>query len=290
MFTTNAAAGTNSGGSGGFYLDLEAGTARQLWTGAQSQSRTTGLVTDGATLYGAAGLRETRWSYGAIGAAPTEIDRYYRRGADGIVYGTAFANLTTLSPENIATGIYGYTNFNTVGGTQVEDGIYRIDPTAMGINVVDTTLIWRHDDRAYNFEGLAYNSANGLFYATNNPASNAPTGAAAAGIYTIDAFGSGAVTKLFDYGTFLPGATGLTFGGGKLWVSGKATGASVYRIASLDLTTGTYSDLTEISGFTTAVQKTALVWAPGAPVPEPATLVALGFGALALLRRRRARV
>lgn len=270
--------------SGAFYVDVLNSSAQQLWTGAQSQSRVTGIVAMNGTLYGASGLRGFSWEYGAVGTNPAEVDRFYRLGADNVVYGTSFANLTTHGSD-----LYGYTNFNTVGGTQVEDGIYRIDPTNRATNSVDTQLVWRHDDRAYNFEGLAYNEADGLFYSTNNPASNAPSGAAPEGLYTIDAFGTGAVTKIADFSSLVPEASGLTFGGGKLWMSGKMGDETDLRLISYDLTTKTYGDAFSIDGFATGNRQTALVWAPGAnqPVPEPASLAALGLGAVALMRRRR---
>lgn len=282
---TNASEGSSSPFlSGAFYIDVEAGTGRQLWKGTTTRSRPTGMVSIGTTLYGGSGLRGFTWNHGAIGQLPVESDRLFRLGRDNIAYSTAFENMTMANGQ-----IYGYTNFNLLGATQVEDGIFRIDPTNPLLNVPeaeDTTLIWRHDDLKYNFKGFAYNEVNGLFYATHNPGDATLT--RETGLFTIDAFGTGAVTKIADFGTFVPDATGLTFGGGKLWMSGKSAASTELRIASFDLTTGTYGDFMSIDGFatTTSPLSTALVWSPGA-VPEPATLAALSLGALALLRRKR---
>ncbi|RYZ12482.1 MAG: hypothetical protein EOO70_09105, partial [Myxococcaceae bacterium] len=74
VFGIDGAAGSNPGGSGAFYLDMTTDAVKQLWTGTQSQSRVTGMVSTGSALIGAAGLREFRWEYGAIGTAPTQTD------------------------------------------------------------------------------------------------------------------------------------------------------------------------------------------------------------------------
>ena len=277
--------GSNASTSGGYYLDLQAGTAKQLWTGT-STGRVTGLTSDGTQIIGASTARFVNWQYGKVGQAPTQINGFYRLGSNGTTYATGVAGMAYVG-SGANAGIYGYTNYNLTGsGPYVEDGIYRFNPAITTAGAINTTLIWRHDDLNYNFEGLAYNPADNLFYATNNPGTNATT-TAGPGIFTIDAFGTGAVTKYADYDSFLTAPSGLTIGGGKIWISGKISAETAIRVASFDMTTRQYDQAFSLGGFATGAQTTALAWAPNAAVPEPASMAALGLGAFALLRRRR---
>ncbi|RYG85547.1 hypothetical protein EON77_05370, partial [bacterium] len=52
--------GASAASSGGYYLDLQTETARQLWTGT-STGRVTALTSDGTQIFGAASARFVNW-------------------------------------------------------------------------------------------------------------------------------------------------------------------------------------------------------------------------------------
>lgn len=270
--------------SGAFYLDVQSGNAQQLWTGANvagsGNRRVDGLASDetNRVLYGNSAARLYKWDYATPGATPAFINGLYRLGSNGTTYATGVNGLAVANQK-----VYAYTNYNAGGSAAfVEDGIYEIDTSIVG-TTPNMTLKWQHADLAYNLEGLDFNAANGLFYATNTSAANAQ------GIYTVDVFGTGTINKIADFDGFLPAPDGLAVGGGHVWLTGKASGGTELRIVGFNLTTGVYDEAFSLGGFPTTGYSTGAAWAPNAltPVPEPATLAALGLGAAALLRRRK---
>lgn len=273
----------NAGLTGAFYLDVQTGNAQQIWTAVSNAGGTSrkvnGLAADenNRVLYSVNAARLWKWDYATVGTNPTFVNGLYRLGADNLTYATGVNGLAVAQGK-----LYAYTNFNAAAGAAVEDGIYEVNTSIVGA-IPNMTPKWSHVDLAYNLEGLDYNSANGLFYATNNSAANAH------GIYTVDVFGGGAITKIADFDSFLPNPDGLAVGGGHVWLTGAANGGTELRIAGYNLATGVYDEAFSLSGFPTGTFSSGATWAPNAltPVPEPATLAAVGFGALALLRRRR---
>jgi len=273
-----------AGVTGAFYLDVNTGIAKQLWTGQSNTGKTNGLAADAANgiVYSVNSARLSKWSYGNVGTAPAQINGLYRLGANNIVYATGVDDLAFANGK-----LYGYTNYN-VGvpvAANLQDGIYEIDTTNTTSGTPNMTLKWQHADLAYNLQGLDFNAADGLFYATNTPNDTSQNG-----IYTIDVLGSGNVVKVADFDPFLTKPDGLAIGGGHLWLTGKQSGETSLKIAGYNLTTHLYDEFFTLDGLDANARGTGAEWIPGAiPVPEPATMAALGFGALALLRRRKPR-
>ena len=65
------------------------------------------------------------------------------------------------------------------------EAIYEIDLTTL-----EAVVFFDYDDDLYDFGGLAYNSADGLFYATSDTSNE---------LISIDAFGGGAITMVAAY-------------------------------------------------------------------------------------------
>lgn len=271
------------GTSGAFYLDVSSGNAQQLWTGANvsgsGNRRVNGLAADNqnSIIYGNSGARLYMWQFGTMGSVPAFINGFYRLGTDNITYATGVDGLAVANSK-----VYAYTNFNAGSGSVVEDGIYEVD-TTVTTATANMTLKWRHDDLAYNLQGIEYNDANGLFYAANLSDANAK------GIYTIDVFGTGAITKIADFDPFVPTPDGLAVGGGHVWLTGNTSASGTLRIAGFNLATGLYDEAFELTGLGTSSYASGATWAPNAltPVPEPATMATLALGAIALLKRRK---
>lgn len=272
------------GVSGAFYLDVTTGNGQQLWTGANvsgsGNRRVNGLAADNANgvIYGNSSARLYKWEFGDIGATPAFINGFYRLGSNGTTYATGVDGLAVANGK-----VYAYTNYNASGsGAFVEDGIYEVD-TTVNTAVPNMTLRWQHNDLAYNLQGIEFNSEDGLFYAANIGDVNAK------GIYTIDVFGSGAITKIADFDPFITLPDGLAVGGGHVWLTGSDSASQSIRVAGYNLVTGQYDEAFQLDGMGTSSYSTGATWAPGAlnPVPEPATMAALGLGAIALIRRKR---
>ena len=242
------------GVSGAFYLDVDTGMAQQIWIGA-SNKKVSALAADPITrtIWGADNARLTKWAWGSVGTAPIEVSGYYRLGSNGTAYATFVGSLAFANGK-----LYAYTNYNAGGSALfVEDGIYEIDPTVPrpGPNM---NLVWRHDDLAYNFEGFDYSPETGLFYATNNVSD--PLRSLERGIYSIDLFGAGAITKIANYSAYLPSPDGLAVGRGKLWLTQKATDWTALKIEAFDLATQQFGARFELEGFSSTSRFTGATW------------------------------
>lgn len=267
--------------TGAQYLDITSGQTTQLWTGAGSR-KVNGIAANDATgkMYANDSARLLVWNYGTAGTQPTQINGLYRRGHDGLTYATGVDDLALANGS-----LYGYTTFNVASGGagNVDDGIYRIDPTITTSGTVNMTLIWTHADQEYNFQGLAFNAADGMFYGANQTGNNHT-----AGIYKIDALGTGTVTSFLPLPSDLTSADGIVFGGGYLWVSQKISANPFMTIRGYNLVTSAW-DKTFTFGTglpTTSSYATGLTWTNANVVPEPMSMIALALGAAGLLRRR----
>ncbi len=267
--------------SGAFYMDANTGATTQLWSGAGSR-KVNGIAADDANnkMYANDAARLLVWDYGAVGTKPTQINGFYRTGHDNVVYVTGVDDLCLANG-----GLYAYTTYNASGGTQVDDGIYIVDTTVTTSATQNLSLVWSHSDLDYNFQGITFDAATGLFYGANQTGNNH-----SAGIYSIDALGTGAVNRIMDFPTDITSADGITFGDGRLWVSQKVSGNSYMSIRGYNLSTSSWDRSFNFGTlFPSQSYATGLSWANTNPVPEPATLFALGAGAIALLKKRRAR-
>ncbi len=279
IFGASYYSSSNVGVSGGFALDTNTGSAKQLWTGV-SNKKVVGLAADEANriMYGNDSARLYKWAYNSIGTQPTQINGLYRLGSDSKIYATGVYGLAFANGN-----LYGWTNYNAGSGGITKDGIYRIDPTITTSATQNMFLLWEQTSTDYKFQGLEFNAADGLFYA-----SNATTNAAFRGIYTIDAFGTGGITKIADIDPWLVEPDGLAIGDGHIWMSQKLSGDTELKIAGYNLTTHEYDKFFTMGGFPTTGYYTGMAWSETA-VPEPATIGALALGALGLIRRKRSK-
>ena len=113
----------------------------------------------------------------------------------------------------------------------------------------------------------------------------------ARGLYSINAFGNGAITKVADFPAGRTGIDGLAIGGGKYWLTEQEPANSRIDIYPYDPVTQTYG-ATIFVPLTDATQRaTGAAWAPGAliAVPEPAAASGLLLSCAAVLRRRKCR-
>lgn len=276
-----------AGQAGALYVNLDTLTATPLW-GQVNNKRPNGLAADEANgkLYAVDSARLGYWNYGSMGTAPTFIS------ANG---GLFRSNGTT----NTATGVdglefvngtlYGWTNF---GSTVYSDGIYSI--TTSGTFAGLMTPVWLNDN-VYDFEGLAYNPADGQFYGTNTLSSAGQP----VGLYKIDALNNASAVpqfvKAFDATLGLSSFDGLAIGGGSAYLTQFVNGTLADNsddklvISKYNLATGVYDGAFQL-GIPNNTQITSgAAWAPGAlvAIPEPATGAVLALmGTIAIARRR----
>ena len=81
----------------------------------------------------------------------------------------------------------------TRGSTAFTRGIYKVPTVPNSLNHLILESLWTDSTvstEQYDFQGLTYNIGNGLFYGVNSSANHA------VGIYSIDAFGTGAVSLI----------------------------------------------------------------------------------------------
>ncbi|MES1227394.1 MAG: hypothetical protein ABUL72_01915, partial [Armatimonadota bacterium] len=277
---------TTTNGSA-FYLDPNTPPAQTLWNSAANK-KVNGLAADtvNGKLYSNDAARLNFWNYGSVGTVPTFIAGMYRTN-DNVTFTATGVNDLTFANGNL----YGVTTF---GSTVYKRGIYQINITPdAGAHCV-MTPIWTDPtgvgtlSGTIDCQGLEFNPADNLFYVANMTSSTAYP----AGVYTIDAFGSGTASLLTAFPAGGTHIDGLTIGGGKVWLTMQSPSTAEVRIFSWDMTTHTYDPTTLSLPLTDVTQRaSAAVWAPGAnlPIPAPATGTALLTAGLIAARRRRPR-
>jgi hypothetical protein len=269
------------------YLDVDTMQVTNLWMSA-SNKKVNGLAADATSgrLYANDAARLNYWDYGNLGTAPTLIAGMYRTD------GTTFT-ATGVDAMAFANGqLYGATSF---GSTVYMRGIYSINTVSDGAPTphcvmtplwLDPTGVPGTSSGTISLDGLEYNPTDNLFYATQTAAS----ANYALGIYTIDAFGTGACTKIADFPVGRTKLSGLALGGGKLWLTEYEPNAAPLPrvdIYPYDLATGTYGQTIYVPlNADTTQRTTGAAWAPGALLPEPAAF-ALALVAIATVARRR---
>jgi hypothetical protein len=263
------------------YLDVDSGVVTTLWNSA-SNKKVNGMAADLANsrLYTNDAARINYWDFGSIGITPTFIAGTYRWngtawaafGCDGL----AFAN----------GQLYGSTSYPSTLNTR---GIYQIPTVPVG-GGLQTTQIWSDPTATpgtsglLSLGGIEFNSADGLFYVTNTVDTTGSGYSYTPGLYSIDAFGTGAMTRVADFPDGRTKIDGLAIGGGKYWLTEQEPANNRIDIYPYDPSTGTYGDTIYFTLTDSTQRATGAAWAPGAP--EPATLCLLALGTLAILRRR----
>ena len=276
---------TNTSNSCAMYLDVGTNAVTTLWNSA-SNKKVNGFAADPVNhrLYSNDAARLNFWNYGDVGTTPTLIAGMYRTN-DNVTFtatgvdGLAFA----------AGNLYGATSF---ASSIYKRGIYRIATTSDGMSTPHCVMtpLWLDLSAGGGstvLGGLEYNPADNLFYATSTNDTTGIGGQFGTGLYSIDAFGSGAVTKVADFPVGRTKVDGLAIGGGKFWMTEQEPGASRIDIYPYDPTTGTYGSTIYVP-LTDATQRaTGAAWAPGALVPTPSTLGLAGLAVGVAARHRR---
>ena len=252
---------TTTSNGAAFYIDVQTLQATTLWNSA-AQKKVNGLASDPATgrLYCNDAARLSFWNYGAVGTVPTLIAGMYRTN-DNIAF-------TATGVDGLAWArgaLYGATTF---GSTTYKRGIYRIATSSDGAATPHCVMtpLWLDptgvgtSSGTISLGGLEFNPDNNLFYLTNaaNTADYTP------GVYTLDAFGPGTLTKIFDFPAGVTRIDGLALGGGKLWLTYQDNIGAAIRIYPYDLATQTFDTPLQLP-LTDATQRASgACWAPGA--------------------------
>jgi hypothetical protein len=267
------------------YLDVDTGQVTTLWNSAANK-KVNGLAADPASgrLYANDAARLNYWNYGSLGTVPTFIAGMYRTN------GTTFT-ATGVDGLAFASGqLYGSTSYQS---TVYMRGIYQIATVPDGASHCVMTPLWLDptgvpgtSSGTISLDGLEFNPADNLFYATQTTDPNGSAGVYTQGLYSIDAFGTGALTKVANFPAGRTKISGLAIGGGKFWLTEQEPTASRIDIYPYDPVTGTYGTTIYVPLTDTSQRATGAAWAPGA-VPEPGTFGALALLGLASLRRRR---
>ncbi len=271
-----------------FYLDVTTNQVTTLWNSAANK-KVNGLAADPVShrLYANDAARLNYWDYGNVGTAPTFIAGMYRTN-DNInftatgVDGLAFAN----------GSLYGATTF---GSTVFRRGIYQIATASDGMATPHCVMtpLWLDptaggtSSGTIGLGGLEFNPANNLFYITNSADTTGSGGTYTPGLFTIDAFGSGALTKITDFPVGHNRIDGLAIGGGKVWMTEQDPANLRINIFPFDLATQTYGTTLFVPLNDATARASGAAWAPGALVPGPATTGLLATASLLAGRRRR---
>jgi hypothetical protein len=269
------------------YLDVNTGQLTTLWN-SMAQKKVNGFAADPVSgrLYSNDAARLNYWNYGSVGTVPTLIAGMYRT--------SDYVSFTATGVDGLAFAnghLYGATKY---GSTVFKRGIYEVATASDGASPTPhcvMTPLWLDptgvgtSSGTISLDGLEFNSADGLFYSTQTADTTGTGGTYTRGIYSIDAFGTGALTKVADFPAGRSNIDGLAIGGGKFWLTEQEPLQSRIDIYPYDPVTGTYGTTIYVPLTDGTQRATGAAWAPGA-LPEPATLALLAVGALAMLRRR----
>jgi hypothetical protein len=279
--TTNPAA---------IYLDVTTGQTTTMWNSAANK-KVNGAAADlvGRRLYTNDAARLNYWDFGSIGTAPTFIAGMYRT-SDNITF-------TATGVDSLAWAngkLYGGTSF---ASTVYKRGIYEISTVSDGMATPHAVMTPKWTDPTgigtssgtIVLDGLDYNPSDGLFYATQTADTTGTGGTYTRGIYSIDVFGTGALTKIADFPAGTTTVDGLAIGGGKFWLTDQVATDNMIYIYPFDPVTLTYGTTISFALTDGTNRATGATWAPGAltAVPEPGSLTLLaGAGAMAIGVRR----
>ncbi len=270
-----------------YYIDLADPlnpVAKPLWayTSANSNgAKVNGMAADPANgkLYSNNAARLNVRPYGAAqGVVPTTIAGMYRSNGT-TTSATGFDDLCIANSQ-----LYGWTAFSS---TTFKRGIYQIPTVPNASNQLITTALWLDAGAtpSYDFRGLCFDPSSGKFIGVQYITPSVTT-LVAAGIYSIDAFGDGSVTKLADLPAGRTQLDGLAIGGGRYWLTQKDGTAQTISIFAFDPTSATYTDQYSLPYADTGNQSTGATWAPGL-LPEPSFMAFLPVAGLLMGRRRK---
>lgn len=283
---------TNTSNPAAIYIDVVSGTQTTLWNSAANK-KVNGAAADlnGARLYTNDAARLNFWDFGSIGTAPTFIAGMYRSApGSGTFAATGVDGLAWANNK-----LYGATSF---GSTVFKRGIYEVATVSDGAATphavmtelwLDPTAAPLGNSGSLTLSGLDFNPATNLFYATQTTDASAVQNGVGRGLFSIDAFGTGAITKIADFPTGRTNVDGLAVGGGKYWLTEEVPGTGLL-IYPYNPVTSAYEATITVPFTLDASQRTAgATWAPGAlvAVPEPSTLAAFGLMSLLAVRRRK---
>lgn len=277
---------TNVSGSGNptaIYMDVNTQQTTTLWS-LTTNKKVNGIANDSVhgRIYANDAARLNVWSYGQVGTAPAFIAGMYR--TDGVTFtatgvdGLTFANNT----------LYATTSF---GSTVFKRGIYTVNTTPDGASTPHCVMtpLWLDptgvgtNSGTLQFGDLEYNPADNKFWVVNGTDTTGTGGTYQRAIYTVDVFGSGAMTKIADFPVGHTQIDGITIGGGKVWLTEQEPGSSRVNIFPYNPTTNAY-ETTITFALTDPTQRASdATW-----VPTPGAASLLGIAGLAGLRRRRA--
>ena len=221
----------------------------QVWGAAGDDASQTLYISEGSTL--------SRWSYSGFG----EI------GSGTLITGATSGATLVMEGLGFMNGVlYGSRVGNTVADPE---GIYSIDPVT-----AQATLVHAYPATA-NQTNSGFDVGNGLFYATNDAATNR-------GLVSYDPNNAYALTLEAAYPAGETDIDGLAIGGGAAWLledDASATGM-LYR---WDFAAQSYTSVATPWPTSEVFSGAAYINI----VPEPGTFVALGIGLAGLLAMRR---
>lgn len=248
---------------------------------SQSQGRlisidTTRLVSEINTTTGARtvlGTLSTLVMPGGLAYDKVSQKIYMSTSSDRSLYTLDLATLTATKIGSFVVQV----NFNGLewdsvngvlyGASSHDGGLYRINTTTGAATLITTSPV----QRSLN---LGYNSLTDTLYATNNADKT---------WYSVNRT-TGAFNLIGSLGSNLGIVNGLAFNedNGKMYMIEDTTSDGLYTI---NMSTGAAT----LIGRSGAGSPIGLVYINAAPVPEPATILVLGGGALAFYRRKRSR-
>lgn len=242
---------TAAGAPNAWVIDVNTDVATPLWSGMQAW----GAAADDAnrTIWANSGSSLYSVNYDTL-TPSASIPLVDAAGASQAFVSLAWANGNLYGTKNIAN-----------------EAVWQID-TESGV----ATVVYEYNDPDYDFGGLSYNPADGLFYGTSDDTS--PLGS---GLYSIDVFGGGGINLVAPYPAGETDIDGTAVGDNKVYfVTDQPGDIYVY-----DLIAGEFvSPLT--NPHTSSEIFSGGAWAPGL-IPTPGTLALLGLGGLTAARRRR---
>jgi len=244
-----------------WHVDVNTGAATALYTGSTNEAKPWGMAYDNTsnTLYWNNGATLYSAQFNVGGITPTQVGTMQFNSATVNFVALAFRDGKLLGTRNIAT-----------------EAVYEIDTTSLV-----ASQVYVHPT-AFDYGGLEVDAANGKLYGLND-STTAPGGR---GLYEIDTV-AGTDTWKAGYPAGETDIDGLAVHNGVAYYVTDGPNTTQANFYVYDIATGTQTG-TLASPFTAGGTFSAATFVSD-PIPEPTTMAVLGLGALAALRRRRAR-